>query len=47
MGFHSDQVDYEFTGNKTEITKQIGNAVSVLQAKALVKAMFADAKELF
>lgn len=47
MGFHSDQVDYEFTGNKTEITKQIGNAVSVLQAKALVKAMFADHKELF
>ena len=37
MGFD----DYRFAGNKTEITKQIGNAVSRRQAQALVGALFA------
>ena len=36
MGFPSD---YEFAGNKTETTKQIGNAVPVNLAKALTKEL--------
>ncbi|OYR63228.1 DNA cytosine methyltransferase, partial [Halorubrum ezzemoulense] len=36
MGFPSD---YEFAGNKTETTKQIGNAVPVNLAKALTKQL--------
>lgn len=42
MGFSDDEADYEFVGNKTEITKQIGNAVPVGTATALVRALFAD-----
>jgi DNA (cytosine-5)-methyltransferase 1 len=37
MGF----TDYEFAGNKTEKVRQIGNAVPVNTAKALVKAILA------
>lgn len=42
MGFGAD---YEFTGTPTEVTKQIGNAVSVEQAEALIFALCADAAE--
>jgi DNA (cytosine-5)-methyltransferase 1 len=37
MGFPEG---YRFTGNKTEVTRQIGNAVCVGTARALVLAMF-------
>lgn len=40
MGFSDEETDYEFTGTKTEITKQIGNAVPVATASALVGAFF-------
>lgn len=40
MGFSDAESEYEFAGNKTEITRQIGNAVSVEQAEALVGAIF-------
>ena len=30
--------DYQFTGTKTEVVKQIGNAVCPMMAKALVEA---------
>lgn len=40
MGFADDEIAYEFAGNKTEIIKQIGNAVPVNTAAALVGAMF-------
>lgn len=33
---------YQFVGNKTQVTRQIGNAVEHHQAKALVKALFED-----
>jgi DNA (cytosine-5)-methyltransferase 1 len=36
MGFPDD---YEFAGNKTETTKQIGNAAPVNLAKALTKQL--------
>lgn len=39
MGFDSDETAYEFCGNKTEVTKQIGNAVAVGTATALVGAL--------
>lgn len=39
MGFTDTESTYEFTGNKSEVTKQIGNAVPVNMAKALVKAI--------
>lgn len=42
MSFSNDQQDYEFAGNKTEITKQIGNAVPVRTARALVAAALWD-----
>jgi DNA (cytosine-5)-methyltransferase 1 len=42
MGFSDEESTYEFAGNKTEITMQIGNAVSVRQAFALVSSIFAD-----
>ena len=38
MGFEDDETQYEFVGNVTEVTKQIGNAVPVHLAAALVKA---------
>jgi len=39
MGFSDEDAAYEFAGNKTEITKQIGNAVPVHVATALVDAL--------
>ncbi len=39
MGFSDEESEYEFVGNITEITKQIGNAVPVRLAAALVKAI--------
>ena len=41
MGFEDDESSYEFVGNKSEITKQIGNAVPVRLAAALVSAILA------
>ena len=38
MGFEDEETSYEFVGNVTEVTKQIGNAVPVNLAAALVKA---------
>ena len=38
MGFEDEETSYEFVGNVGEITKQIGNAVPVHLARALVKA---------
>ena len=38
MGFEDEETSYEFVGNVGEITKQIGNAVPVHVAAALVKA---------
>lgn len=42
MGFDDANAAYEFRGNKTEITKQIGNAVPVNLATALVSALMRD-----
>ena len=42
MSFSDADSDYEFAGNKTEITKQIGNAVPVRTARALVGAALWD-----
>lgn len=42
MSFSDADSDYEFAGTKTEITKQIGNAVPVRTAKALVGAALYD-----
>ncbi len=39
MSFDADDVGYEFVGTKGEITKQIGNAVPVRTATALVAAL--------
>src|SRR3984893_17914539 len=39
MGFSDAKTAYEFAGNRTEITKQIGNAVPVNLAAALVGAL--------
>ena len=38
MGFEDEETSYEFVGNVTEVTRQIGNAVPVHLAAALVKA---------
>ena len=38
MGFTDDEHAYEFAGNTSEVTRQIGNAVPVHTAYALVKA---------
>ena len=38
MGFNDEETEYEFVGNIGEVTKQIGNAVPVNTAAALVKA---------
>lgn len=43
MGFDADEAAYEFAGNKTQITAQIGNAVPVRTASALVGALFGGA----
>lgn len=45
MGFDPELVKYEFTGNKTEKVKQIGNAVPVELADACVTALFSDQSE--
>ena len=42
MSFSDADQDYEFAGTKTEITKQIGNAVPVKTARALVGAALWD-----
>jgi DNA (cytosine-5)-methyltransferase 1 len=39
MGFSDEDATYWFAGNKTEVTKQIGNAVPVNLATALVDAL--------
>ena len=38
MGFEDDETSYQFVGNVKDVTKQIGNAVPVNLAAALVKA---------
>jgi DNA (cytosine-5)-methyltransferase 1 len=42
MGFNDGERVYEFSGNKTEKVRQIGNAVPVNTSKALVGAMVAE-----
>ena len=42
MSFTDKETTYEFVGNKTEVTKQIGNAVPVRLACALVASQFID-----
>ena len=39
MSFSDDEAEYMFAGTKTDITKQVGNAVPVRTATALVGAM--------
>jgi DNA (cytosine-5)-methyltransferase 1 len=39
MGFNADETRYEFVGNETEVKRQIGNAVPVHTATALVAAL--------
>jgi DNA (cytosine-5)-methyltransferase 1 len=39
MSFSDEEFVYEFVGNDTEITRQIGNAVPVRTAAALVGAI--------
>jgi DNA (cytosine-5)-methyltransferase 1 len=39
MGFADNESTYEFVGNIGEVTKQIGNAVPVNMAAALVKVI--------
>lgn len=43
MGFNTEEARYEFAGTKTQIIKQIGNAVSVEKMEACVGAIMADA----
>ena len=38
MGFDNEDTTYEFVGNVSEVTRQIGNAVPVNLAAALVRA---------
>ena len=42
MSFTEGSRVYRFTGNKTEIVKQIGNAIPVRTGKALIREMLAD-----
>jgi len=42
MGFDNQEAEYEFVGTIAEVTKQIGNAVPVNLAAALVKAIFQE-----
>lgn len=44
MGFDDEETTYEFAGNVGEVTRQIGNAVPVRLAKALVKTMLEDGR---
>jgi len=39
MGFDDDESHYEFIGTQSQVTKQIGNAVCVNLAAALVRAI--------
>ena len=41
-GFDDENSHYEFVGTQSEITKQIGNAVPVNTAAALVSAIMAS-----
>lgn len=41
-GFSDDEAEYEFAGTKTDIMRQVGNAVPVNMARALVTAFFAE-----
>lgn len=43
MGFSDEETSYEFVGNKTEVTRQIGNACPVHQIEALIGAQFEPA----
>ena len=42
MGFDDEETTYEFVGNIGEVTKQIGNAVPVNLAEALVRAILEE-----
>ena len=44
MGFDDEETRYEFHGNVGEVTRQIGNAVPVNLAAALVKATLWDGR---
>ena len=46
MGFDDQETDYEFVGTVAEVTKQIGNAVPVNMAAALVKVIFSKPRKL-
>lgn len=39
MGFHDDEIEYEFVGTGEQVTRQIGNAVPVNTSAALVGAL--------
>lgn len=41
-GFSDSEAEYEFAGTKTDVTRQIGNAVPVNVARALVAALFTE-----
>lgn len=42
MGFDDDESTYEFAGTKSEVSRQIGNAVPVRTATALVTAIMSE-----
>ena len=42
MGFDDQEIEYEFTGTIQQVTRQIGNAVAVNLAAALVGAVLAE-----
>lgn len=44
MGFDDEETQYEFHGNVGEVTTQIGNAVPVNLAAALVKATLGEGR---
>ena len=44
MGFEDEETSYEFVGNVGQVTKQIGNAVPVNLAAALVRAALSTAE---
>ena len=45
MGFSNEESQYEFVGNIGEVTKQIGNAVPVHLAAALVKSVLGPSEQ--